>query len=169
MLRLETPNESHMKMYEDMIQEWSKEDDFHNTSPWALFFWESYEEFLKIIDELNLGEYKWYTPSSVLFLVDEEKIIWWIDIRHNIDAPVLHNFWGHIWYWIRPSERRKWYASKILKMGLQEAKRLGIEKILISHHPENIPSQKVILANWWEYFETRDRDWEIFKKYWIDL
>jgi len=169
MLILEIPNESHKEMYEDMIHEWSKEDDFDDTSPWALFFWESYEEFLQIIKDLRLGQYKSYTPSTVFFLIHEGRLIWWIDIRHNIKASVLCDYWGHIWYWIRPSERRKWYATKLLKLGLVEAKKLGIEEVLISHHPDNIASEKVILNNWWKYFETKMRWDEVYKKYWIEL
>jgi len=33
MLRLEFPNETHREMYEDMLEEWSQEDDFKDTSP----------------------------------------------------------------------------------------------------------------------------------------
>jgi len=33
MLKLEFPHESHRGMYEDMIEEWSQEDDFYDTSP----------------------------------------------------------------------------------------------------------------------------------------
>jgi hypothetical protein len=33
MLKLEIPNKSHKEMYEEMIEEWSKEEDFHSTSP----------------------------------------------------------------------------------------------------------------------------------------
>jgi hypothetical protein len=33
MLKLQFPNESHKEMYEEMIEEWSKEADFYDTSP----------------------------------------------------------------------------------------------------------------------------------------
>jgi predicted acetyltransferase len=156
-------------MYEEMIEEWSKEEDFHSTSPWALFFWESYDEFLQIIKQLYLWKYKWYTSSSLFFLINAGKIIWWIDIRHNIQAPVLRDFGGHISYGIRPTERKRWYATELLSLGLVEAKKLNIQKILISHHPENIASQKVILSNGWKYFETKTRGNQIYTKYWITL
>jgi len=168
MLRLEFPHESHKDMYEDMVQEWWEFEQIP-TSPSLLFRWDNYEEFLEYIDKTRKGETKNYTPSSLFFLIDKNMLLWAIDIRHNIDHPKLKKFSWHIWYGIRPSERRKWYATKILELWLEEAKKLWISKILIACHPDNTASEKVILKNGWLYYETIENENRIYKKYWITL
>jgi predicted acetyltransferase len=37
---------------------------------------------------------------------------------------------GHIGYGIRPSERRKGYATMMLKLALEHCKKIGLEKVL---------------------------------------
>lgn len=173
MLRLEFPNESHSKMYEDMIVEWSKEDDFHDTSPWALFAWSNFQDFLKITRKISKWEDTEKTKSTLFFLVDDKQIIWWIDLRNNIKKPTLRDFGWHIGYWVRPSERKKWYATKMLQLWLVEAKKIWINKVLVSCHPDNLASEKVIIQNGGVYDTTMKLDtwvysW-IYKRYWITL
>lgn len=167
-MKLEFPHETHREMYEDMLQEWKSYEETP-TSPSVLFKGENYEEFLDYVRKLKKGEIEDRTASSLYFWIDEWEIVWAIDIRHNIIHPDLKNYGGHIGYGIRPGKRRKWYASEILRIGILEAKKLNIEKILIAHHPENIASEKVIIKNGWEYFETKTKGNETYKKYWIAL
>jgi predicted acetyltransferase len=44
-------------------------------------------------------------------------------------------------------ERRKGYATQILKLALTEAKKLGIAKALVTCDENNIASKKTILKN----------------------
>ena len=57
----------------------------------------------------------------------DQKIIGMIDIRHNLENDFWAEYGGHLGYSVRPSERRKGYATEIMKMGLEYAKSLGIE------------------------------------------
>lgn len=54
------------------------------------------------------------------------------------------NTWGHIGYGVRPTERRKGYATQTLNILLEETKKRYIHKILIGSHASNIGSCKVI-------------------------
>ena len=54
---------------------------------------------------------------------------------------------GHCGYGIRPSERKKGYATKMLSMALPIMKNHGINPIVITCDKENIGSSKVILNN----------------------
>ena len=168
MLRLEFPNETHQEMYEEMIEEWRNYEKIP-TSPSLLFQWENFVEFLKYIKKSHIGDIDGKTPSTLYFWIGEWKITWAIDIRHNLEHPKIKEYSGHIGYGIRPSERKKWHATELLRLGLWEAKKIGIDKVLISCHPENIASEKVILKNGWEYFETLQKEGKIYKKYWITL
>ena len=157
MLRLEIPNTSHEKEYNNMIKEW---EDFEKipTSPSLLFKWDNYQDFLSIMDSVRKWEYGIYTPSSVFFLVEKDKILGWIDIRHNIIHPKLRDYSGHIGYWIRPSERAKWYATKMLELWLQEAKKIWLSRVMISCLQENIASAKVVKKNWWKLEQVKTID-----------
>ena len=69
------------------------------------------------------------------------------DIRHDLNQDYLLTIAGHIGYSIHPVERRKGYATDQLRLALLEAKKLGIECVLVTAADWNIGSQKTILAN----------------------
>ena len=133
-----------------------------------MFVWGDYDEFLSEITKDLTDNHRWVN-STLFFLVDERSIFGAIQIRHHINHPNLKETGGHIWYWIRPSERKKGYATKMLSLGLEEAQKIWIEKILISCEPDNIASEKVILVNWWQYHKTVEKDDGIYKTFWITL
>jgi len=54
---------------------------------------------------------------------------------------------GHIGYGIAPQYRAKGYGKELLRLLLIEAKKISLEKVLITIHTDNIASQKVALAN----------------------
>ncbi len=167
MLRLEFPNESHKTMWENLMKTWESYEKVP-TSPGLLFKWENFEEFLDYIKNISKWDYNWKTQSTLYFWMIEDILIWAIDIRHNIIHPNLRDYSWHIGYWVRPDERWKWYATEILALWLQEAKKLWIKKVLISCRPDNIASEKVILKNGGIYEKTvRDDElWE-YKRHWI--
>lgn len=67
-----------------------------------------------------------------------------IDIRHHLNNPFLTEFGGHIGYAVRPSERKKGYATQMLKMALEYAKSLGITKIMLGCYSDNTASVETI-------------------------
>ena len=167
MLRLEIPNTSHEKEYNAMIEEWGDFEEIP-TSPGRLFAWENFQEFLIEIQQDVVDNYRWVN-STLFFLMDEDKILGAIQVRHHIDHPNLKDTGWHIGYGIRPSERRKWYATKMLSLWLKEAKKLGIDKVLISCDDDNMASEKVIINNWGVFRKEVEKYWEILKTYWITL
>lgn len=166
-MKLELPQSKHKEQYEQLVKEWGEFEDINETSPWALFYWNNFEEFLEKVGDFRLNSPKWFVNSSLFFLVDNENIIWAIDIRHSIESPVLKEKWWHIWYWIVPKYRKQWYATKMLELWLIEAKKIWLKKVLITCTTNNIASNKVIQKNWW-IFERKSDDWKL-NRYWINL
>lgn len=170
MLTLVFPNSSHKEAYIDIIQEWKNTPEFLSgeASPQTLFLGVNFEEFLSIAEQDLLGNALW-APATLFFLMDWNYIFWAIQIRHNIDHPRLLEFGWHISYGIRPSERQKWYATKMLFLGLFEARRLWIERVLLGCYDDNIASQKTIESNGGVFERYTEFEGKKSRRYWIDL
>ncbi len=111
-------------------------------------------------------------PATEYIFVREEdnKIVGMLQIRHFLNE-YLRKFGGHIGYSVAPSERRKGYASLMLKSALPECKKLGMDKVLITCIDSNVGSRKTILANGGVYESTvYEPEEKVFlQKYWIHL
>lgn len=164
------PDISHKEAYIDIISEWKQSDEFKNghISPWALFRGNSFEEFLQIAQD-DLWEKNQWVPATLFFLMELERILGAIQIRHSIDLPHLMEFGGHISYGIRPSERRKWYAREMLRLGLIETKKLWIERVLLWCSDDNPGSYKTIEANGGVFDRYTEFQWEKARRYWIEM
>lgn len=169
MLHLSFPNISHKFAYLDMIEEWKNFET--PTTPSILFRWETFEEFLSIVERNRVSNTLW-VPATCYFFMDDETILWAIQIRHSTDHPALSlEGWcgGNIGYWLRPSARGQWLSSKMLRLGLIEARNLGIQKVLISALEERVASWKTIERCGGEYIKTIDEDGKGLKVYWIKI
>ena len=108
-------------------------------------------------------------PAHTYFLVqDNKKIIGAVNIRHYLNDYLL-NFGGQIGYGVRPSERKKGYASLMLSMALPIAKKLGINKALITCDKNNLGSAKTIIKNGGVLENEVPGDGEITQRYWIEV
>lgn len=87
-----------------------------------------------------------HVPSTDFWLVDNDEFVGRISIRHQL-TPFLLTVGGHIGYDIRPSKREKGYGNKILELALPEAKKLGIDRALLTCDVTNIASRKIIEKN----------------------
>lgn len=110
---------------------------------------------------------------ATLFLCvrkSDDRLLGMIQIRHYFNE-YLERYAGHIGYSIRPAERRKGYATQMLRLALPFCRELGLEKVLISCKPDNIGSEKTILNNGGVYESTVYEPGEAIylKRHWITL
>lgn len=68
-----------------------------------------------------------------------------IDIRLEL-ADSLREFGGHIGYGIRPLERRKGYNKINLYLCLLRCREVGLDKVMLGCHFDNLGSDKTIKA-----------------------
>ncbi len=135
----------------------------------------SAEEWIKICElrksEETCNEVGTTVPSHMYLAVrrNDNKVIGIIDLRHHINHPILGTWGGHCGYSVRPSERGKGYAKEMLRLNIQNAKALGIPKLLITCSDKNTASEKTILANGGVYEKTIDVDDRKIKRYWITV
>ena len=132
----------------------------------------SYEEWVKEKENEKNGVdlRDAYVPCTTLFLksMSDNKVCGSISIRHELNE-FLFNFGGHIGYSVTPSERGKGYGKLQLKMALEIAKDLGIEKCLITADKTNTLSNKTIISEGGVLENTVMWNNEPLNRYWINL
>lgn len=110
------------------------------------------------------------TTQYICVREEDDEVVGVIQIRHRFNE-FLEKYAGHIGYCVRPSERRKGYASRMLAQALPECSRLGIDDVLVCCLAENEASRRTILANGGVYeskvFEPDSQSW--IERYWIRL
>lgn len=100
----------------------------------------------------------------------DNKIVGIIDLRHNLNTPVLSEWGGHIGYCVRPDERRRGCAKEMLRLVLENANELGLERVMVTCKIGNIASERTILANGGVFErELEDGSGHRIKRYWIEF
>lgn len=133
---------------------------------------DNYEEFLfklennKYQDRIKPA----YSPQTTFGFFVDGRLVGGFNLRHNLKGNLI-NHGGHIGYLIRPSERGKGYGSKLLKYALIEARKLEIDRVLVTCRCDNIGSERVILNNNGVYENDYydEENGKTYKRYWIEL
>lgn len=132
----------------------------------------TYQEWYSFIcDNMNEATVRQGFTTATTYLamtISDEKLIGIIDIRHRLNTLSL-SYWGNIGYSVRKSERRKGYATKMLRLALKEAKLIGLKRVMISCDKTNLASAKVIMRNGGVLENEVNKGQEVIQRYWIDL
>ena len=173
MLKLVRPEVRYKEAIIEMIDEWKSYNESHpaaNSSPTAIFKTDprEYEAFMESVD--NKGDEPGKVPSTTYFLYDEEReiMIGAINIRHYLNEFLLR-YGGHIGDGIRPSERGKGYATKMIALGLDVCRELGIERVLMVCDQDSVASSRTIIKNGGILEDRPLKDGKIIERYWIDI
>ena len=145
-LRLVKASNQYCAQIKDMLDEWHATGE--KIIPYAIRRVD-YHDFAYYCDNLETKDTSCgLVPDSTFFCLDEERniIVGAVNIRHYLNESLLLNG-GHIGDGVRPSERRKGIATKMIALALDECKILGIERVLMVCDKENIGSAKSIKNN----------------------
>lgn len=104
-----------------------------------------------------------WVPATNLWYVDGDEWLGRLSIRHRLTPPLLERG-GHIGYDVRPSGRRRGYASEMLSAAIPVARELGIPSALVTCAASNVGSRKVIERNGGVLENERGG----ILRYWID-
>lgn len=111
----------------------------------------------------------WVEAEQFMLVRENEKyILGMINFRHYLN-DYLAQFAGHIGYGVRPFERRKGYATQMLKLCIEECRKRKLEKVLITCHVENEASRKTIMACGGVFDKTTNDNGVILERYFIYL
>jgi predicted acetyltransferase len=157
--------------YLSFYQEWK--DSGEMMVPWVIEkdpsdFDAMVQSLLESEKGINLAE--GWVPDSTFWLINENnRVLGAVNIRHKLTERLLDRG-GHIGYGIRPSERRKGYATKLLALSLGKVKGFGVEKALITCDEDNTGSLKTIINNGGvPDIDFIEEDGNVIKRFWIEL
>lgn len=131
---------------------------------------DSYESWLQAITK-NTSKAtvnpEWVVTDTYFAIDENERIVGIIDFRHELKG-FLKDF-GNSGYSVRPSERKKGYATQMLSLILERAKETGLKSFQLSAEKSNTPSIKTIIKNGGKYSRSFTVNNEEADVYIIDL
>ncbi len=167
-LRLVKASNQYRTQISDMLEEWNATGE--KIIPYAIRRLD-YHDFAYYCANLEVTDTSGgLVPDSTFFCLDEERniMVGAVNIRHYLNESLLLNG-GHIGDGVRPSERRKGIATKMIALALDECRRLGMEKVLMVCDRENIGSAKSIQNNGGILENEIEVDGVVEQRYWIKL
>jgi len=167
-LQLVPLHEKYKKHLSEMMEEWSVSGERIVPFAIARYDYHDFEQYRNSIENKeNNGP---LVPDTTLFCLDEDRDIFVgaVNIRHYLNDLLLLNG-GHIGDGVRPSERRKGIASKMIGLALKECKKIGLDKVLMVCDKENIGSAKSIQNNGGILENEIVVDGVVEQRYWITI
>ncbi|MBQ9545534.1 MAG: GNAT family N-acetyltransferase [Clostridia bacterium] len=148
-IRLEIPGEKYFKQYEEYREEFlASGDSMDGTGPlrrcdtgekWL-------EEVNKYRDRETVPEGKVVATQFIGVRESDGRIVGMVQVRHYLNE-YLKKYAGHIGYSVRPTERRKGFAKRMLALSLKFCRTIGIKKVMVSCLEENEASRRTIVSN----------------------
>lgn len=167
-LKLVKASHTYREQICEMLDEWYasgekivpyaiRKTDYHD--------FDSYLAHLDVTDPPN-----GLVPDSTFFCLDTDRniIVGAVNIRHYLNESLLQNG-GHIGDGVRPGERRKGIATKMIALALDECRKLGIDRVLMVCDRANVGSAKSIRNNGGVLENEIVVDGTVEQRYWIDL
>lgn len=146
-IRLEQAARYHRKAAEEMKQEFFQHGETVINGS-ALFDQLPFDAWLQNTNRNHHPETvrSDWAVATTFFAVrqSDEKLLGMIDVRHELSVPFLQEYGGHIGYAVRPSERRKGYATLMLKLALGYCRSLGIASAMLGCYTDNEASIRTI-------------------------
>ncbi len=133
--------------------------------------YEDYDRWLKWLADSEAGRVpEGRIGSTTLFTCrrSDGRIVGIVDIRHSL-SPFLLDRGGHIGYSVRPSQRRQGVATAQLALALQECRKLGIDRALVTCDKHNLGSARTIQKNGGVLENEVGEGNEVIQRYWIQL
>lgn len=169
MLKLVKLDFQYKKHLFDMMDEWYATGE--HIVPYSIrrLDYHDFDHYIKGFDDEEKG-IPGFVPATTLFCLDDDRDIFVgaVNIRHYLNESLLLNG-GHIGDGIRPSERRKGYATKMIGLAIEECRKLGIDKVLMVCYKNNTGSAKSILNNGGILENEIEIDGNVEQRYWIEL
>lgn len=171
-LELVFPTPEHKVQVEEYLQEFFDNGEYEIAGDGGLDRIKDFDKWLeKVQNDLSPETIDKDRIPSTLYLTirkSDNKIVGNVQIRHKLNEKLLL-YGGHIGDSVRPSERRKGYATEQIRLALKKCKELGIDNVKMDCKKNNIGSAKSIQNNGGILENEVYIDNELVQRYWISL
>lgn len=174
MIKLVSRNETYLSGYKDYCQEFfdNKIETFKPMNPEKVSIkW--FRETLDWYKKRELGLIDGQPRSINLWAIDDTKFIGEFQLRPELTEEIMTTI-GSIGYSVRVTEQGKGYGKLILEKGLDYARRLKLEKVILLIEESNTTSRNLCESFNGKYFDTiiiKSNNNCVSKmcRYWINL
>ena len=173
-LELVLPTPEYKTQVEEYLQEFFDNGEYEIAGDGGLDRIKNFEEWLlKVQKDLSEESIEDNRIPATLYLTvrkSDNRVVGNLQIRHKLNEKLLQ-YGGHIGDSVRPSERRKGYASWMLNNIKPFCRSIGLDKILVCCLNNNVGSRKTILTNGGIYDGTvyNESQNKYLERYWINL
>ena len=102
-----------------------------------------YSEWMnKIRSAAEIGDGEW-GKYLVLLCFEGDRLAGLLNIRYNLSKE-LSDMYGDVGYGVRPSERNKGYAARMLRYAVSVCKEKGMSSVRLGCYKDNVASVSVI-------------------------
>ncbi len=128
---------------------------------------DSYDEWLKSVTDNTSAETvnpDWVVTDTFFAVDESDRIIGIIDLRHTLKGFLVD--FGNSGYSVRPSERRKGYATEMLKLLSEYSAGIGMKELYLAAEKNNNPSVRTIIKNGGVYvrsFELESEQVDVYR------
>ena len=106
--------------------------------------------YIEWVDKVNRNSVKaddeWGKYYLYLVFNTKDKLIGLLNVRFDLTDKKKKKY-GDIGYGVRPSERRKGYATKMLRYALDVCKEKNMKDVILGCYENNYASNKTIIRN----------------------
>ena len=169
-LKLVKPGEEHINAIHDYRQELLA----HNSPFDGCSGLENFEDIAAWVRHCRLSEQEETKPNPAFvtatqfMLLREGQVLGMLALRHELN-DFLAEVGGHIGYSVRPTQRRRGYAKTMLALALEECRKRGLARVLLTCDADNAASYKTIEACGGQFDGMIAKDGKDSRRYWIDI
>lgn len=146
MIRLIKPTKNNEQEYKEMIKEWQAFG-----GPFAPCIIEydcgnrveelNYDAVLNVVEDYgkgNLFDYDVnnFESSDFYFIFNDKELVGMCEVRHNL-KEMGEKCIGHINCGIKPSSRRKGFATQAIECLIEKLKADNVRKVVVCHYADN--------------------------------
>lgn len=148
-IELIRPSMEYKRQIIEMMDEWSSTGE--KIVPYSIrrIDYHNFDEYMYAFDqEVNGPIREGFVRNTTYFVyqASSDKFVGAVNIRHTLNEELL-KAGGHIGDGVRPSERRKGYATEMIRLALDKCRELNIDCVMMSCDKDNIGSSKSIIKN----------------------
>jgi predicted acetyltransferase len=164
-IQLVRPSSEHKEQVLEFKREFFNAGEYVINGSELLDKMEVYEDWVEMVTKNANPEtvnQEWVLTDTFLAL-DNNKMIGIIELRYELKGFLID--FGNCGYSVRPSERRKGYATKMLEKLLEVAWANGMKELHLSVERSNEPSVKTIIRNKGVYERSFEHEGEMADVY----